>query len=490
MSEFYGIDLGTTYSCISVIGDDGRPEVVQNPQGFSATPSVVALNEDGTWVVGSSAKSRLGSDPENVVAFIKREMSNPNYKCTLQGKEFTPVEISAQILKYLVDFANKKRRDEEGKDPIYDVAITIPAYFEQLETVRTKEAGEKAGLHVLRLIHEPTAAALSYGFKQKGDKTLLVYDLGGGTFDVSILQFKNHLANVLATRGDDKLGGADWDRQIVDMALKEINANWDDLDKAEQGMIMLAAETAKIALTENEDYHLTFKYRGINDVTIRRSDFESSTRQLLLRTQGFVEEALAAAKMNSSQIDEVIMVGGSSHMPQVPKLLKEIFPNINPKKIDVVTSVSRGAALSTQDDGSGVTMHEERGSFSFGMQTYDRNFRENVVRNLILRDDLLEIHREFDEFSTLEDGQECVQLHFYEARSNKEIMKLDPKLEVNVENLEKQIVNWGFPVPAGTRLKVIVDRDKNNLVTVQVSCSGATIIVPIDWKKKCDIVQG
>lgn len=167
MSEFYGIDLGTTYSCIAIIGDDDIVNVISNPKGDLTTPSVVALDDKGKWVVGKAAKSKLGSDPDNVVAFIKREMSNAGFKCKLQGKEFTPVDISSQILKHLVDFANKKRIDEDGKQPIKDVVITVPAYFGKLERDRTKEAGEKAGLNVLQLVNEPTAAALSYGRSQK-----------------------------------------------------------------------------------------------------------------------------------------------------------------------------------------------------------------------------------------------------------------------------------------------------------------------------------
>ena len=215
MAEFYGIDLGTTYSCIATIDSDDLVTVIPNATGQLTTPSVVAFDDDGKMLVGRAAKNLLGSKPENVVALIKREMSNKSFTRTIQGKTYDPVDISSFILAELVRFANQKRRDEEDKDPIYDVVITVPAYFGNLERQRTEAAGKKAGLNVLQIINEPTAAALSYGRKNQSNKTVLVYDLGGGTFDVSILKIHNGIMDTIATTGDHHLGGADWDKAIA-----------------------------------------------------------------------------------------------------------------------------------------------------------------------------------------------------------------------------------------------------------------------------------
>ena len=284
MAAFYGIDLGTTYSCIATIDSDDMVTVIPNTlTGQLTTPSVVAFDDDGKLLVGRAAKNMLGSHPENTVALIKREMSNKEFTRTIQGKTYDPVQISSFILKELVTFANQKRRDEEGLDPIYDVVITVPAYFGNMERQRTEAAGKLAGLNVLQLINEPTAAALSYGRKNQANKTVLVYDLGGGTFDVSILEIKNGIMNTVATTGDHHLGGADWDRAIVDNALSGLGVQFDSLTAQEQGMMMLAAEDCKQALTAQEKTTLTFSYKGIRNVDITRSAFESMTAFLMER---------------------------------------------------------------------------------------------------------------------------------------------------------------------------------------------------------------
>ena len=344
-TEIYGIDLGTTYSCIAVMGDDGRPHVVATPRGELTTPSVVALDDNGKWIVGRAAKSKLGSDPDNVVAFIKREMSNTNFKCKLQRKEFTPEEISSQILKHLVDFANKKRVNEDGKQPIKDVVFTYPAYFGRLEKERIVCAFRMAGLNVLQCINEPMAAVLSYGCNQREGNVVLVYHLGGATFDVSIMKFENGMASIFSTRGDHNLGGADWDLTIVNMALEQIGAEWDDLDKTTQGMLMNAAEETKKILSDEEETVLGFNYNGLRHVTIRRSDFEARTLLLMLRTKGYVQEALDAAGMQNFDIDNVILVGGSSRMPMVSKMLESLFPDSEVMMIDPDCAVAKGAAI-------------------------------------------------------------------------------------------------------------------------------------------------
>ena len=271
MEEFYGIDLGTTNSCIAIIDEDDTVTVVTNKEGLLTTPSVVAYEEDGTPFVGNAAKANMANDPDRTVAFIKREMSNANYSRKIGNIDINPIDVSAEILKKLVNDANMKRRDDYGKDPINKVVITVPAYFGNEERSRTKEAGKRAGLDVITLINEPTAAALSFGIKNKQNRNILVYDLGGGTFDVSIMQIKNGIIDTLATNGNHQLGGVDWDETIVNCVLKKenINVTCKDLktnDFATYSSLMIAAEEAKKILTDREKTSLRYNYKGIHNL--------------------------------------------------------------------------------------------------------------------------------------------------------------------------------------------------------------------------------
>ena len=474
MKEFYGIDLGTTYSCIATIDSDDIVTVIPNGASLT-TPSVVAFDDDGKLLVGKPAKNNLGNKPENTVALIKREMSNKEFTRTIFGKTYDPVEISSFILKYLVDYANQKRKDEEGKDPIFDVVITIPAYFGNLERERTKAAGKKAGLNVLTLVNEPIAAALSYGRKQQANKTMLVYDLGGGTFDVSVLEVKNGLINTLATDGDHHLGGADWDRAIVDFVLDKIGTSFDALNPQEQGMIMLAAEDCKQTLTLQDKATMQFKYKGINNIDITRQEFESKTANLMERTMLLVDQALDLAGIGTGQIDEVIMVGGSSRMPMVKAFVKEKFKK-DPKLIDPDLAVAKGAALTAAQTVKGdvknaILIGKDKGSRAYGMSAYkDSNSEIPCVCNLIMRNDDLVVHKEFDNFFTRSDGQTRLDFHFYENESMEEYLDINPEQELKGRN---DYIEWGRPVPKGTPIKIIVDRDSNGTVKVFAECEGA-----------------
>ena len=323
--EFYGIDLGTTYSCIATFGSDDLVRVIPNKKGHMITPSAVYFDENNKMLVGQAAKAHLANKPDNTVVFIKREMSNQNYTVTINGQTYDPIQISSFILKHLVDFANEKRKNEEGKDPIYDVVITVPAYFGNLENTRTKEAGKMAGLNVLQLIEEPTAAALSYGQKQQSDKTLLVYDLGGGTFDVSILEFKSGLGKVVVTRGDHHLGGVDWDKALAQLALSKIGYSFDSLETKDQNKLLMVAEDCKQDLSEEESATMSFTYKGIHNVEITRQEFEAETQNLMTRTTLLVDEALDVKGLSINDIDEVILVGGSTRMPMVAQMLKKNY---------------------------------------------------------------------------------------------------------------------------------------------------------------------
>jgi molecular chaperone DnaK (HSP70) len=476
--EFYGIDLGTTYSCIATIDSDDLVTVIPNKKGALTTPSAVYFDDDNKMQVGKAAKAHLADKPENTVVFIKREMSNPDYKVTINGKSYDPVQISSFILRHLVDFANEKRKNEEGKDPINDVVITVPAYFGKMERDRTEAAGKMAGLNVLQLINEPSAAALSYGRKQQSDKNLLVYDLGGGTFDVSILEFKTGIADVLSTRGDHHLGGVDWDKALAEIALKKCGgSNFDSLKESEKGMMLIAAEECKQELSDEDSAVMTFKYKGIQTVEITRQEFEAATMPLMMKTKLLLDEALEAAQMSPSDIDEVILVGGSSKMPMVSKVVRDVL-GCTPKLVDPDMAVAKGAALTAAQADKGyvegaMIMGKDKGSRAYGMQTYvtESNGQSHLcVANLILRNDDQEIHREFDTFQTYQDGQTQVDFHFYESECEDEYMDIDPDLEIKGR---KDTISWGKSVPKGTPIKIIIDRDKSGRVKVFAECHGA-----------------
>lgn len=474
MAEFYGIDLGTTYSCIATIDSDDLVTVIPNATGQLTTPSVVAFDDDGKMLVGRAAKNLLGSKPENVVALIKREMSNKSFTRTIQGKTYDPVDISSFILAELVRFANQKRRDEEDKDPIYDVVITVPAYFGNLERQRTEAAGKKAGLNVLQIINEPTAAALSYGRKNQSNKTVLVYDLGGGTFDVSILKIHNGIMDTIATTGDHHLGGADWDKAIAEYALNQIGVDFNTLTTQEQGMMTLAAEECKQTLTAQEKTTLTFSYKGIRNVELTRKDFKSFTESLMGRTMLLIDEALDLAKIPMTVIDEIIMVGGSSRMPMVKEAIKSKFGK-DSKLIDPDMAVAKGAALVAAQNEKGyvkgaLVMGQDKGSRAYGMAAYDSSGVERVF-NLIMRNDNLEVHKENNDFQTMEDGQTRLDFRFYENESMEEIIDVDPDQELKGRN---DYIEWGCPVPKNTPVKIIVDRDKSGKIKVYAECHGAT----------------
>ena len=325
MDEFYGIDLGTTNSCIATIDEDDLVVVVTNKEGLLTTPSVVAYNEKGIPYVGTAAKANLGNDPERTVAFIKREMSNNNYSRRIGNIQVDPVEISSLILKKLVDDANQKRKDEEGKDPIYRAVITVPAYFGNAERERTAEAGRRAGLDVITLINEPTAAAMFFGKKNKQNRTILVYDLGGGTFDVSIMRIQNGIMDTLATDGNHHLGGVDWDEAIVNYVLMKegFSLNCKQLNPQERGTLLLAAEDAKKILSTNDTTTIRFSYKGIHNVEITKSQFEELTKDLMKQTSKLVDTALEMA--GNPKIDDVLLVGGSSRMPMVKSFIEKKF---------------------------------------------------------------------------------------------------------------------------------------------------------------------
>lgn len=482
MEEFYGIDLGTTNSCIAIIDEDDSVTVVTNMEGQLTTPSVVAYDEDGTPYVGTAAKANMANDPERTVSFIKREMSNDDYRRRIGNININPIDVSAEILKKLVGDANQKRQDEEGKDPINKVVITVPAYFGNAERTRTMEAGKRAGLEVISLINEPTAAALSFGIKNKQNRTILVYDLGGGTFDVSIMKIWNGVMDTLATNGNHQLGGVDWDEKLADYVLQKENFNvtCNDLkanDMATYGSLVIGAEDAKKILTTKEKTTLRYNYKGVHNTEITREEFEDLTAELMGMTDQIIDVAMEMA--GNPKIDDVLLVGGSSRMPMVKSFVEKKF-GVTPRVFEPDLAVAKGAALYAAQEEKGYTevgiqLGNDKGSASYGVAAYVGG--KEMVCNLILMNDDLCVNKSFDEFCTRADGQTSVHIAFYESRVNEDVCEL-----YMAQLLQEGDIEWGRPVPKGTPLKYVVERGKDGIIKVHAEIQGRSADFEINTK--------
>ena len=324
MSRAVGIDLGTTNSCVAVL-EAGEPVVIANAEGARTTPSVVAFAKNGEVLVGEVAKRQAVTNPDRTIRSIKRHMGDGTFKVTIDDKHFTPQEISARVL-------GKLKRDAEAYlgEAVTDAVITVPAYFNDAQRQATKEAGEIAGLNVSRIINEPTAAALAYGLdKADQEQRILVFDLGGGTFDVSLLEIGDGVVEVKATSGDNHLGGDDWDQRVVDWLVSQFkNAHGIDLskDKMASQRLREAAEKAKIELSSSMQTGINLPYitAGADgpmhlDETLSRAKFEELTADLLNRTKAPFATVIKDAGISVADIDQVVMVGGSTRMPAVQR---------------------------------------------------------------------------------------------------------------------------------------------------------------------------
>jgi len=342
-----GIDLGTTYSCVSYVNEYGKPEVLANSSDQRTTPSVVWF--DGTRVVvGDEAKKMAVIEPTEVASFVKRYMGDDSYAFDCKQGRMRPEEVSGYVLKKLVKDASERL----GQD-VRDVVITCPAYFFIKEREATRRAGELAGLNVVEILNEPTAAAIAYGFKNTGDatKNILVYDLGGGTFDVTMIQIQKEKIEVICTGGDHRLGGKDWDDALVALLVqkfRDATGNYDDLlgqTETTQELLLLA-ETAKKQLSQTAEAVAKFTYAGeTHRLIVTRDEFEAATENLLERTIGFTKSMLADARAKGVyNYDEMLLVGGSSKMPQVAHRLKAEF-GVEPKSYDPDEAVAKGAAI-------------------------------------------------------------------------------------------------------------------------------------------------
>ena len=455
MGKAVGIDLGTTNSVVAVL-EGGEPSVIANAEGNRTTPSIVAFKGEET-LVGELAKRQAITNPDNTIRSIKRHIGT-NWKETFEGKEYTPQEISARILQ-------KLKTDAEsylGED-VTEAVITVPAYFNDAERQATKEAGRIAGLNVLRIINEPTAASLAYGLENSEDQKILVFDLGGGTFDVSVLEISEGVFEVKSTSGDSKLGGDDWDQRVMDWLIEKFKSSTGiDIsnDKMAIQRIKEGAEKAKIELSSTSETEINLPFITANDSgpqhlleKLSRSEFEKITADLVERTKSPVENALSDAGLNYSDIDHVILVGGSTRMPAVQAIVKSLTGKDPHKGVNPDEVVASGAAIQAgvlKGDVKDVLLLDVT-PLTLGVET-----KGGIMTKMIERNTTIPTKRS-ETFTTAEDNQTQVEIHVLQgeremASGNKSLGKFTltdipaarqgtPQIEVTFDIDANGIVN-------------------------------------------------
>ena len=456
MAKTIGIDLGTTNSCVAVI-EGGEPVVIANAEGARTTPSVVAFGKDGERMVGQVAKRQAITNPEKTISSIKREMGT-SYKVTIDNKSYTPQEVSAMILQ-------KLKSDAEAYlgETVTQAVITVPAYFTDAQRQATKDAGKIAGLDVKRIINEPTAAALSYGVDKENDQKVMVYDLGGGTFDVSIIEMGDGVQEVLATAGNNRLGGDDFDQRIINWMVQEFKtAEGVDLtsDKMAMQRLKEAAEKAKIELSGVTQAAINLPFITATqtgpkhlDLTLSRAKFDELTADLVQSTMGPVKQALSDSGLSINEIDKVLMVGGSSRIPAVQTAVKNLigkepFKGINPDECVAIGAAIQAGVLGGEVDG---LLLLDVTPLSLGVETMGGVMTRIIDRNTTIPTKKSQI------FSTAADNQTQVEINVLQgerefARDNKQLglfaltgiapaMRGVPQIEVTFDIDANGIVN-------------------------------------------------
>ena len=501
MSKILGIDLGTTNSAMAVM-EGSEPEILVNAEGDRTTPSVEGFRKDGERVVGKAAKNQAVTNPENTVSSVKRfigrsydetpeERKTVSYKLQkgkdgravvdIDGKDYTPEEISAMVLQKLKNDAEKQLGQ-----PVTQAVITVPAYFNDAQRQATKDAGKIAGLEVLRIINEPTAAALAYGLdKTNKDEKILVFDLGGGTFDVSILELGDGVFEVAATAGDNHLGGDDWDQRVIDWMADKFKAeNGIDLrqDKMALQRLKEAAEKAKMELSSTTQANINLPFITADasgpkhlDYTLTRAEFERITKDLLDRIKKPVEQALKDAGLKTGDIDEVILVGGSTRMPAVQDLVKKLTgkePNmsVNPDEVVAMGAAVQGGVLA--GDVEGILLLDVT-PLSLGVETMGGVMTKMIERNTTIPTRKTEI------YSTASDNQTSVEVHVLQGERQ---MAGDNKTLGKFQLTGIPAARRGVP-----QIEVTFDIDANGIVNVsakdlgtgkqqQITISGSTAL--------------
>ena len=463
MSKVIGIDLGTTNSCVAVM-EGGEAVVIPNAEGNRTTPSVVAFSKTGERMVGQVAKRQAVTNPDRTISSIKREMGS-DYKVTIDGKKYTPQEISAMILQ-------KLKADAEAYlgEPVTEAVITVPAYFTDAQRQATKDAGKIAGLDVKRIINEPTAAALAYGLDKETDQKIMVYDLGGGTFDVSVLEIGDGVIEVLATAGNNRLGGDDFDQCITNYLVQEFKKS-DGIDLSGDRVAMQrlkeAAEKAKIELSGVTSTNINLPYITADatgpkhlDVTLTRAKFNELTAHLVEKTAGPVRQAMSDAGITASDLTKVLLVGGSSRVPAVQEMVKKLtgkegFKGINPDECVADGAAIQGGVLG--GDVSGVVLLDVT-PLSLGIETLGGVFTKLIERNTTIPTKKSQV------FSTAADNQTSVEVN---------VLQGEREMAAYNKSLGRFQLDGIAPARRGVpQIEVTFDIDANGIVNVSAKDLG------------------